>query len=386
MSDNEGFIPNSVPHLAGKEWEYLKECLDTNWVSSVGSFVDRFERDMASYLNARHGIAVVTGTAALHAALLAAGVSQDDEVLVPSLTFIATANAIRYCGGWPVFMDADAKTWTMDTSKTAEFLARQCEPRRDGLVNRATGRRVKAMLPVHLYGHPADLDALLELASRYSVSLIEDSTESLGSRYKGRRVGVAGLAGCLSFNGNKIITTGGGGMVVTNDDQTARRLRALTTHSRADAAEWIHDAVGFNYRMTNLQAAIGVAQLEQLDGFVEGKRETARAYTEALAGLPGLEPCAEQPWALSNFWMYSVQLDPAIWGSAREVIDAAAKAGIQCRPLFYPIHRQPPYRDCPAYRMEVTDRLHARGLSLPCSVGITPAQRDRVIRFLTHLK
>ena len=386
MSDNDDFIPNAVPYLAGKEWEYLKECLDTNWVSSVGSFVDRFERDMASYLNARHGIAVVTGTAALHAALLAAGVSQDDEVLVPSLTFIATANAIRYCGAWPVFMDADAKTWTMDTSKTAEFLARQCEPRRDGLVNRATGRRVKAMLPVHLYGHPADLDALLELASRYSVSLIEDSTESLGSRYKGRRVGVAGLAGCLSFNGNKIITTGGGGMVMTNDDQTARRLRALTTHSRADAAEWIHDAVGFNYRMTNLQAALGVAQLEQLDGFVEGKRETARAYTEALGGLPGLESCAEQPWALSNFWMYSVLLDPAIWGSAREVIDAAAKAGIQCRPLFYPIHRQPPYRDCPAYRMEVTDRLHARGLSLPCSVGITPAQRDRVIRFLTHLK
>ena len=386
MSDTDDFIPNAVPYLAGKEWEYLKECLDTNWVSSVGSFVDRFERDMASYLNARHGIAVVTGTAALHAGLLVAGVSPDDEVLVPSLTFIATANAIRYCGAWPVFMDADPKTWTMDTSKTAEFLARQCEPRRDGLVNRATGRRVKAMLPVHLYGHPADLDALLELASRYSVALIEDSTESLGSRYKGRRVGVAGLAGCLSFNGNKIITTGGGGMVLTNDDQTARRLRALTTHSRADAAEWIHDAVGYNYRMTNLQAALGVAQLEQLDGFVEGKRETARAYTEALGGLPGLEPCAEQPWALSNFWMYSVLLDPAIWGSARGVIDAAAKAGIQCRPLFYPIHRQPPYRDCPAYRVEVTDRLHARGLSLPCSVGITPAQRDRVIRFLTHLK
>ena len=386
MSETDDRIPNAVPYLAGKEWEYLKECLDTNWVSSVGPFVDRFERDMASYLNARHGIAVVTGTAALHVALLAADVGQDDEVLVPSLTFIATANAIRYCGAWPVFMDSDPKTWAMDSTKTAEFLGRQCEMRRDGLVNRATGRRVKAMLPVHLYGHPADLDALLELASRYSVSLIEDSTESLGSRYKGRRVGVAGLAGCLSFNGNKIITTGGGGMVVTNDDQTARRLRAMTTHSRVDAAEWIHDAVGFNYRMTNLQAAIGVAQLEQLDGFVEGKRETARAYTEALGRLPGLEPCAEQPWATSNFWMYSILLDPAIWGSAREVIDAAAKAGIQCRPLFYPIHRQPPYRDCPAYRVEVADQLHARGLSLPCSVGITPAQRDRVIRFLTHLK
>ena len=386
MTDPDESIPNAVPYLAGKEWEYLKECLDTNWVSSIGPFVDRFERDMATYVNAKHGIAVVTGTAALHVALLAADVGPDDEVLVPSLTFVATANAIRYCGAWPVFMDSDAKTWTMDATKTSEFLARECELRRGALVNRATGRRVKAMLPVHLYGHPADLDAFLDLAKRYPLALIEDATESLGSRYKGRRVGVSGLAGCLSFNGNKIITTGGGGMVVTNDDQTARRLRSLTTQSRADLAEWIHDAVGFNYRLTNLQAALGVAQLEQLDRFVEAKRATAEAYTQALAGLPGVEVCTEQPWAVSNFWMYSILLDPAIWGSARKVIDAASAARIQCRPLFYPIHRQPPYQSCPAYRVEVADRLHARGLSLPCSVGITPAQRDRVIQFLTHLK
>jgi len=387
MIDSGDPIPNAVPHLAGKEWQYLKECLDTNWVSSVGPFVDRFEREMARYVEARHGIAVVTGTAALHAALLAADVGPDDEVLVPALTFVATANAIRYCGAWPVFMDSEAKTWTIDPAKTAEFLARECELRRGSLVNRASGRRVKAILPVHLYGHPTDLDPLLDLASRYPVALIEDSTESLGSRYKGKRVGVAGLAGCLSFNGNKIITTGGGGMVVTNDDETARRLRSITTQARADTGEWIHDAVGFNYRMTNIQAALGVAQLEQLDGFVEAKRATAHAYTEALARLPGVEPCVEQPWAHSNFWMYSIQLDPAVWGSARGVIDAAAADGIQCRPLFYPIHRQPPYRDgCQAYRVEVADRLHARGLSLPCSVGITPAQRARVVRFLTHLK
>jgi len=231
-----------------------------------------------------------------------------------------------------------------------------------------------------------DLDPLLDLTSRYPVALVEDSTESLGARYKGKRVGVAGLAGCLSFNGNKIITTGGGGMVVTNDDQTARRLRSITTQARSDAKEWIHDAIGFNYRMTNVQAALGVAQLEQLDHFVEAKRATARAYTEALAGLPGVEPLGEQPWAQSNFWMYSIQLDPAVWGSARRVIDEAITDGIQCRPLFYPVHRQPPYRDCQAYRVEVADRLHARGLSLPCSVGLTQAQRDRVVRFLTHLK
>ena len=387
MSEPDERIPNAVPHLVGNEWRYLKECLDTNWVSSVGPFVDRFEREVAAYVGARHAIAVVTGTAALHAALLAADVGPEDEVLVPALTFMATASAIRYCGAWPVFMDSDPSTWTLDPEKTAEFLARECEMRRGLLVNRTSGRRVKALLPVHLYGHPADLDPLIELTAHHPISLVEDAAEALGASYKGRRVGVRGLAGCLSFNGNKIITTGGGGMVVTDDDGVARRLRTLTTQARADVVEWIHDEVGFNYRLTNIQAALGVAQLEQLDRFVEAKRATARAYIEALARLPGLEPCCEQPWAVSSFWMFSVLLDPAVWGSPRRVIDGAAAAGIQCRPLWYPLHRQPPFRDsCQAYRVEVADRLHARGLSLPCSVGITAEQRDRVIRFLTHLK
>ena len=388
MSAADDLIPNAVPLLAGNEWRYVKECLDTNWVSSVGSYVDRFEREMAAYVGARHGIAVVTGTAALHAALVAGGVGPDDEVLVPSLTFISTANAIHYCGAWPVFMDSDPKTWTIDPGKTAEFLERECELRRGTLTNRVTGRRVKALLPVHLYGHPADLDPLTELTRQYpGLVLIEDAAEALGARYKSRRVGARGLAGCLSFNGNKIITTGGGGMVVTDDDEVARRLRSLTTQARGDSGEWIHDEVGFNYRLTNLQAALGVAQLEQLDRFVEAKRATARAYTEALARLPGVEPCVEQPWAASSFWMYSILLDPVRWGRPRGVIDRAAAAGIQCRPLFYPIHRQPPYRDrCQAYRVEVVDDLHARGLSLPCSVGITADQRERVIEFLAHLK
>ena len=385
MSDAGEPIPNAVPHLAGNEWRYLKECLDTNWVSSAGPFVDRFEREVAAYVGVRHAIAVASGTAALHAGLLGAGVAPGDEVLVPTLTFVATANAIRYCGAWPVFMDSDPETWTMDVAKTAEFLARECETRRGVLVNRASGRRVRALLPVHLYGHPADLDPLLELTGRYPIVLIEDAAEALGACYKGRRVGAHGLAGCLSFNGNKIITTGGGGMVLTHDDALARRLRSLTTQARADGGEWIHDEVGFNYRLTNLQAAMGVAQLEQLDRFVEAKRTTARAYSEALSRLGGVEPLAERPWAFSSFWMYSVLLEPAVWGSAREVIDATTAAGVQCRPLWYPLHRQPVYRDsCQAYRIEVADRLHARGLSLPCSVSITAEQRDRVIRCLAR--
>jgi perosamine synthetase len=358
----------------------VKECLDTNWVSSVGTFVDRFERETADWVGARHAVAVVNGTAAIHVALLAAGVGPDDEVLVPSLTFMATANAIRHCGAWPVFMDSTRESWTVDPTKTAEFLARECETRRGVVVNRTSGRTVKALMPVHLYGHPSDLDALLELTARYPIALIEDAAEALGACYKGRRVGAHGLAACLSFNGNKIITTGGGGMVLTNDDAIAKRLRSLTTQARVDAREWIHGEVGFNYRLTNLQAALGVAQLEQLDGFVEDKRASARAYAAALGRLEGVEPMGEQPWALSSFWLYSVTLDPAVWGPARRVIDATSEAGIQCRPLWYPLHRQPPFRDvCQAYRIEVADLLHARGLSLPSSVGITAAQRERVV-------
>src|SRR5206468_2677539 len=249
--------------------------LDTNWVSSVGPFVDRFERETAAAVGAAHAVAAVTGTAALHVALLTAGVLPGDEVLVPTLTFIATANAVCYCGAVPVFVDVEASTWGLDPAKVDDFLAKECDVRGGVVVNRATGRTVRAVLPVHLYGHPVDLDAFLDVAARWPVALVEDSAESLGARYKSRAVGVAGLAGCLSFNGNKIVTAGGGGMLLTNDAAVAERARSLTTHARADATEWIHREVGYNYRLTNLQAALGVAQLEQLGAFVEAKRRTA---------------------------------------------------------------------------------------------------------------
>jgi perosamine synthetase len=383
VSDGDDRIPNAVPHLAGNEWRYLKECLDTNWVSSIGPFVDRFESEMAAYVGARYGIAVVTGTAALHAALLVAGVGPDDEVLVPSLTFISTANAIRYCGAWPVFMDSEPKTWTIDVEKTAEFLARECEMRGNRLVNRGSGRPVKALLPVHLYGHPADLDPLVELAARYpGLALVEDAAESLGARYKTRRVGVRGVAGCLSFNGNKIITTGGGGMVVTNDDEVARRLRSLTTQARADAGEWIHDEVGFNYRLTNLQAALGVAQLEQLDGFVEAKRETAAHYRELLARLPGVMVVTEAPWARSTYWMTSALVERGACPDVRGLLRRLNADGIGARPLWRPLHLQPVYAGTQAYRVEVAEKLYERGLSLPCSVGITAEERQAVVTAL----
>ena len=386
MSGPAERIPNAVPHLGGNEWKYLKECLDTNWVSSAGPFVDRFEREVAAYVGVPHAVATVNGTAALHVALLAAGVEPGDEVLVPSFTFIATAHAVAHCGAQPVFLDCEPVSWGLDPGKTADFLARECVVKGGHVVNRASGRVVRALLPVHLYGHPCDLDPLLELAGRFPIALVEDATEVLGARYKGRRVGGHGLAGCLSFNGNKIITTGGGGMVLTRDERLASRVRRLTTQGRADAVEFVHDEVGFNYRLTNIQAALGVAQLEQLDGFVDSKRETARVYTEALTRLGGVDPLIEPPWAFSTFWMYSVLLDPRAWGDVRTLITAAGSAGIQLRPLWRPLHRQPAFAGHQAYRVEVADRLYERGVSLPCSVGITAEQRDRVVAFLAEAR
>jgi perosamine synthetase len=379
-------IPNAVPCLRGNEWQYLKECLDSNWVSSVGPFVERFERALASWVGVRHGVATVNGTAALHVALLVAGVEAGDEVIVPTLTFAATANAVRYCGAVPIFMDAEPRTWTVDPQKVADFLARECDVRDGRVVNRATGRRVRALLPVHLYGHPADLDPLLELAGRLPLALVEDAAEALGARYKGRRLGAHGLAGCLSFNGNKIITTGGGGMILTNDDTLARRAHHLTRQARDEGLEWIHREVGFNYRLTNIQAALGVAQVEQLEGFVASKRETARVYDAALAALGGAEPLGEAPWASSSFWMYSTLLDPTDYGAARALIARANAAGIQLRPLWHPLHRQPAFAVHQAYRIEVADDLHLRGVSLPCSVGITAEERERVIAFLAEAR
>ncbi len=375
-------IPNAEPCLGGNEWRYLKECLDTNWVSSVGPFVARFERELAAWVGVRHAVATVNGTAAIHVALLLAGVEPGDEVLVPALTFVATANAVRYCGAVPVFMDVEPRTWTMDPQKTADFLAGECEVAGGRLVNRATRRRVRALLPVHLYGHPVDLDPLLALCARFPLALVEDAAEALGALYKGRRVGAHGLVGCLSFNGNKIITTGGGGMLLTNDEALARRARYLTTQARDAGPEWTHREVGFNYRLTNLQAALGVAQLEQLERFVARKRETARAYAAALARLGGAEPLGEAEWAASSFWMYSTLLDSARYGEVPALIARASAEGIGLRPLWRPLHRQPVFAACQAWRVEVADRLHARGVSLPCSVGITPEERERVIAFL----
>lgn len=381
MSYEPGVIPLSVPEIRGNEWKYVKECLDTGWVSSVGPFVDRFERDVAAYLGARHAVATVNGTAALHTALLVAGVEPGDEVLVSTLTFIAPVNAVRYVGAHPVLIDAEPEHWQMDPQKTVEFLRRECERRDGGPRNRATGRRVRAILPVHVLGHPVDMDPILEAAREFGLVVVEDATECLGAKYKGRPAGRLGGIGCFSFNGNKIITTGGGGMIVTDDPGWADRARYLTTQAKNDPVEYVHGEIGYNYRLTNVQAAMGCAQMELLDEYIGVKRRIAAAYDAAFAAEPGIAPMRQAPWAGSIWWMYTIRVDAGRRGEdSRALLRRLAGAGIEARPLWQPAHLSPAHRDAQACGCEVAERLYRDALSLPCSVGLTPAQQERVIR------
>ena len=378
---NRNIIPLSVPCLRGNEWIYVKECLDTNWVSSVGSFVERFESMAATALGVCHAVATVNGTAALHIALKLAGVKDDDEVVVSDLTFIAPANAVRYLGAWPAFVDAEPRYWQIDPQKLRDFLRKDCIYAGGALRNRHTGRRVTALLPVHVLGHPCDMGPILEEAGDFGLPVVEDATESLGVRYRGRPAGSFGRMSCLSFNGNKILTTGGGGMLVTDDPDLARRVRYLTTQAKDDAVEYVHGEVGYNYRLTNVLAAIGVAQMEQLDSHIAGKRATAEFYTKSLSHIPGIG-CPEEPeGAFSTFWLYSILVDEKIGGtSSRALLRHLDGIGIQTRPLWQPMHLSPAHRGSYATNCSVAERLYRQAISLPCSVGINEEERRRVVK------
>lgn len=376
-------IPLSVPHLAGNEWAYIKECLDTNWVSYVGPFVDRFERELAAKVGAKHAVATSSGTAALHVALLMAGVGPNDEVVMPAITFAAPANAVRYCGAWPVFVDIRAQDWQLDVEQAGEFLAKGCESRNGALFNRATGRRVAALMPVHLLGGVCDVDAAAELASRYGLPLIEDAAECIGADYKGRGIGApcAAYRGPLrlvitSFNGNKIITTGGGGAIFAEDPALAARAKHLTTTAKADKIEFFHDEVGYNYRLTNIAAALGVAQLEKLDEYVEIKRGIAARYAAGFKDCAGVTVHPEPQHCRSIFWMYSVTLA----AGSRPVMRRLNEQGIMARPIWVPMHRLPAFSGhCHVVKASEAERFYECGLSLPCSVSLTEADQQRVI-------
>jgi perosamine synthetase len=382
-----GQIPLSVPHMGGREWEYIKECLDTNFVSSVGPFVDRFERELASVAGTKYAVATVNGTAALHIALMVAGVAADDEVLMPCLTFVAPANAVRYLGAWPVFLDVELDYFQIDPARVAQFLSEECEEKAGEIRNRRTGRRVAAILPVDVLGHPCDMDAVLEIASHYGLTVVEDASESIGAFDGGVPVGSRAPIACLSFNGNKIITSGGGGAIVTNNEAWAKRAKYLTTQAKDDPIEFVHNAIGYNYRLTNILAALGCAQLEQLGSFIEHKRQVAATYDEMLASVPGIRRMRERPGARSTLWMYTVLIDSNSFGiDSRALLRELDERGIQTRPLWCPLHKLPPYREAQAWNISVAETLYADALSLPCSVGISLDEVRHVARCIAHIQ
>jgi len=372
-------IPLCDPSLSGREREYVDEVLRSGWVSSAGLFVNKFEAAFAERLGQPEAVAVASGTAALHLSLLAVGVKPDDEVLVSSMTFIAPANAVRYVGAWPVFIDAEPDSWQMDPRIVRNFLEKECQRTPGGLFNRSTGRRISAIMPVHILGHPVDMNEIMEIATAYDLKVIEDATESLGAFIHNRPAGTIGHVGCFSFNGNKLITSGGGGMVVSSDPQTLKHIRYLSTQAKEPGNEYIHHEIGFNYRLTNVQAALGYAQFEQLDDFLSKKREISAIYHRELSTVPGIEFQKEADWATSAWWLFTILTE-----GSRGLISALATEKISARPLWQPMHLSPAHSGSLALPCPVATCLFERGISLPSSVGLSVDDQLRVCEAIRH--
>ena len=359
------------PGFTGNEWRYLKECLDSTFVSSVGKFVDRFELDLAKFTGTKHAVAVVNGTAALHITLKLVGVQANDEVLIPALTFVATANAVTYCGATPHFVDSEARTLGVDAAKLRDYLASHTEQRAGQCVNRASGQVIRALVPMHTFGHPVDLDGLLALARDFNIALVEDAAESLGSTYHGQHTGTFGLLGTLSFNGNKTITTGGGGAILTNDAALARHAKHLTTTAKLPHAwEYRHDEIGYNYRLPNLNAALGCAQLEQLPAMLAAKRELFARYQTAFATVQGVKLMAEPEQCQSNYWLQTLLLDVDQVGQRDLVLAATNAATYMTRPAWILMYDLAPFKDCPRMDLATAQSLSQRLINIPSSSGL----------------
>jgi len=373
-------IPLAEPVIGGNAQRYLDECLRTNFVSSVGPFVERFETEFAAAVGARHAVACASGTAAIHLAMHVLDIGPGDEVFVPTLTFVASANPITYTGATPVLVDAEDQTYNLDPALVI-----------DELENRArTGRRQPAAIEaVHLVGHPADLAPLAEAAERHGIPLIEDAAEALGARYTsgpyaGKAVGTIGRIGCFSFNGNKLITTGGGGMLVTDDEALARRARHLSTQARLPGLNYDHDEVGYNYRLSNLAAALGVAQLEELPHLLGARRALAARYDEAFANLGQLRAAPRAAWADPSYWLYTAAVaDGAPAGTRDRLTSALAARSIEARPIWTPLHRTRLYADAPRIGGKVAEAIFESAFSLPSSSSLDPGDQARVVRALT---
>ena len=365
-------VPLHEPSFDGNEWNYVKECLDSTFVSSVGKFVDRFESDLADLTGAKNVISVVNGTAALHIALKLAGVVSNDEVLVPALTFVATVNAVTYCNAIPHFVDSEVRTLGMDAYKLREYLISQTEQYGGKCINKATGRVIRAIVPMHTFGHPSDIEGLLSISKDFNITLIEDAAESLGSYYFGQHTGTFGLLGTLSFNGNKTVTTGGGGAILTNDDGLARHAKHITTTAKIPHAwEYVHDEIGYNYRMPNINAALGCAQLEQLPRKLESKRNLFIAYQNAISEITGITIVKEPENCKSNYWLQTLKLDNFSMELRDKVLEKTNKAGYVTRPSWNLISGLKPFTHFPKMDLSTSKDLVAGLINIPSSSNLS---------------
>lgn len=366
-----GQIALHEPSFDGNEWLYLKECLDSTFVSSVGKFVDRFENELAAYTGAKYAISVINGTAALQIALKLAGVQADDEVLVPALTFVGTVNAISYSNAIPHFVDSEEVTLGIDTLKLRDYLQRNTSQYSGKCINNFTGRVIRALVPMHTFGHPSDIDGLLLIASDFNIVLVEDAAESLGSFYHGQHTGTFGLSGTLSFNGNKTITTGGGGAILTNNEALARHAKHLTTTAKMPHAwEFRHDEIGYNYRMPNINAALGCAQLENLSSKLASKRDLFKRYQSAFADVKGVLLFSEPEKCQSNYWLQTLLLDEIESKNRDLILDSTNKFGIMTRPAWVLMNDLEPFKGFPSMDLATARSLYERIVNIPSSPGL----------------
>jgi len=359
-------IPVNQPKIDGREKELLAECIRSGWISSDGPFVAEFERKFADYIGAKHGVAVCNGTAALETALFAAGIGKGDEVIMPAFTIISCALAAIRLGAKPVLVDAEPDTWNMDVSQIESRLT----------------LKTKAIMPVHIYGHPVDMDPLLEIARKRNLVVVEDAAEAHGAEYKGRKCGALGHVSAWSFYANKIITTGEGGMVLTSDAKMAKRAESYRNLCFRPEKRFYHKELGYNFRLTNLQAAVGVAQMERIEEFIQIKRRLGKYYRQRLLKFKGVKCQMEKPWAKMVYWMYCIELDSALGLNAQNVMDGLAKKEIGTRPFFIGLHQQPALHELGLFKEEqypVTERISRQGLYLPSGLALTEKQIDQVI-------
>jgi aminotransferase in exopolysaccharide biosynthesis len=366
-----GKVALHEPSFEGNEWLYLKECLDSTFVSSVGQFVDRFEDELATYTGAKYAISVVNGTAALQIALKLAGVQANDEVLVPALTFVATVNAVTYCNAVPHFVDSEERTLGIDTSKLRGYLQRNTSQQSGKCVNNLSGRVIRALVPMHTFGHPSDIDGLLSIANDFNILLVEDAAESLGSFYHGQHTGTFGLFGTLSFNGNKTITTGGGGAILTNNEALARHAKHLTTTAKIPHAwEFRHDEIGYNYRMPNINAALGCAQLEKLSDKLASKRKLFKRYQSAFAQVEGVSLFSEPENSQSNYWLQTLLLDGSESENRDLILESTNNTGIMTRPAWELMNDLEPFKGFPSMELSTAKSLLERIINIPSSPGL----------------